>query len=148
MATGYYIRLNDKTRCGGFVTQATSRMVLHGIEQSREGDAVKCGVDGKTYRIEGGISHMISDGIRLAGTLDSISGCPCKARLEPSLFCAAYENEESPAAVAGRPFSAAGYVQGAAVAATPTPLNPRRPADAQRESRTSKKRKKKSSRSD
>jgi uncharacterized Zn-binding protein involved in type VI secretion len=133
MATGYYIRLNDKTSCGGFVTQATSRMVLHGIEQSREGDAVKCGVDGKTYRIEGGISHMISDGIRLAGTLDSVSGCPCKARLEPSLFCAAYENEESPAAVAGRPFSAAGYVQGAAVAATPTPLNPRRPADAQRE---------------
>jgi uncharacterized Zn-binding protein involved in type VI secretion len=133
MATGYYIRLNDKTSCGGFVTQATSRMVLHGIEQSREGDAVKCGVDGKSYRIEGGISHMTSDGIRLAGTLDSVSGCPCKARLEPSLFCATYENEESPAAVADRPFSAAGYVQGAAVAATPTPLNPRRPADAQRE---------------
>jgi uncharacterized Zn-binding protein involved in type VI secretion len=133
MATGYYIRLNDKTSCGGFVTQATSRMVLHGIEQSREGDAVKCGVDGKTYRIEGGISHMTSDGIRLAGTLDSVSGCPCKARLEASLFYAAYENEEIPAAVAGRPFSAAGYVQGAAVAATPTPLNPRRPADAQRE---------------
>lgn len=133
MATGYYIRLNDKTSCGGFVTQATSRMVLHGIEQSREGDAVKCGVDGKSYRIEGGISHVTSDGIRLAGTLDSVSGCPCKARLEPSLFCATYENEESPAAVADRPFSAAGYVQGAAVAATPTPLNPRRPADAQRE---------------
>lgn len=125
MATGYYIRLNDKTRCGGFVTQATSRMVLHGIEQSREGDAVKCGVDGKTYRIEGGISHMISDGIRLAGTLDSVSGCPCKARLEPSLFCAAYENEESSAAVAGRPFSAAGYRQGAAVATTSMPLSAR-----------------------
>lgn len=133
MATGYYIRLNDKTRCGGFVTQATSRMVLHGIEQSREGDAVKCGVDGKTYRIEGGISHMTSDGIRLAGTLDSVSGCPCKARLEPSLFCAAYENEESPAAVAGRPFSAAGYRQGAAVATTSMPLGARRTANAQME---------------
>ena len=133
MATGYYIRLNDKTSCGGFVTQATSHMVLHGIEQSREGDAVRCGVDGKTYRIEGGISHMTSDGIRLAGTLDSVSGCPCKARLEPSLFCATYENEESPAAVAGRPFSAAGYGQGAAVTARSTPLNLRRTADAQRE---------------
>jgi uncharacterized Zn-binding protein involved in type VI secretion len=132
MATGYYIRLNDKTSCGGFVTQATSHMVLHGIEQSREGDAVRCGVDGKTYRIEGGISHMTSDGIRLAGTLDSVSGCPCKARLEPSLFCATYENEESPA-VAGRPFSAAGYGQGAAVTARSTPLNLRRTADAQRE---------------
>ncbi len=125
MATGYYIRLNDKTTCGGFVTQATSRMVLHGIEQSREGDAVKCGVDGKTYRISGGISHMTSDGIRLAGTLDSVSGCPCKARLEPSLFCATYENEESSAAVAGRPFSAAGYRQGAAVATTSMPLSAR-----------------------
>ncbi|WP_456292676.1 PAAR domain-containing protein [Pseudomonas sp. AK106] len=125
MATGYYIRLNDKTSCGGFVTQATSRMVLHGIEQSREGDAVKCGVDGKTYRISGGISHMTSDGIRLAGTLDSVSGCPCKARLEPSLFCATYENEESSAAVAGRPFSASGYRQGAAVATTSMPLSAR-----------------------
>lgn len=133
MATGYYIRLNDKTSCGGFVTQATSRMVLHGIEQSREGDAVKCGVDGKMYRIEGGISHMTSDGIRLAGTLDSVSGCPCKARLEPSLFCATYENEESPAALAARPLSAAGYRQGAAVAAKSTPLSARRTADAQRE---------------
>lgn len=133
MTTGYYIRLNDKTSCGGFVTQATSRMVLHGIEQSREGDAVKCGVDGKMYRIEGGISHMTSDGIRLAGTLDSVSGCPCKARLEASLFYATYENEESPAAVAGRPFSAAGYGQGAALTARSTPLNLRRTADAQRE---------------
>ncbi len=76
---------------------------------------------------------MTSDGIRLAGTLDSVSGCPCKARLEPSLFCATYENEESLAAVAGRPFSAAGYRHGAPVAATPPPLNARRTADAQRE---------------
>lgn len=133
MATGYYIRLHDKTRCGGFVMEATSSMGLHGLEQSREGDAVSCGVDGKTYRIEGGISHMTSDGIRLAGTLDSVSGCPCKARLEASLFCASYENEESSAAVAGRPFSAAGYGQGAAVAAKSTPLSARRIADTQRE---------------
>lgn len=133
MATGYYIRLYDKTSCGGFVMEATSGMGFHGLDQSREGDAVKCGVDGKKYRISGGISHMTSDGIRLAGTLDSVSGCPCKARLEPSLFCATYENEESPAAVAGRPFSAAGYGQGAALTARSTPLNLRRNADAQRE---------------
>lgn len=133
MATGYYIRLHDKTRCGGFVMEATSGMGLHGLEQSREGDAVSCGVDGKTYRIEGGISHMTSDGIRLAGTLDSVSGCPCKARLEASLFCASYENEESSAAVAAWPFSAAGDRQGAAVTAMFTPLSARRTADAQRE---------------
>lgn len=133
MPIGYYIRLHDKTSCGGLVTQATYRMVLHGIEQSREGDAVKCGVDGKTYRIRGGISHRTSDGIRLAGTLDSVSGCPCNARLEASLFCATYENEESPAALAAKPFSAAGDRHGAPVAATPPPLNARRTADAQRE---------------
>jgi uncharacterized Zn-binding protein involved in type VI secretion len=68
MATGYYIRLYDKTSCGGSVLEATSGMGLHGLDQSREGDAVRCGVDGKTYRIRGGISHMTSDGIRLAGT--------------------------------------------------------------------------------
>ncbi|MEX6665654.1 PAAR domain-containing protein [Pseudomonas sp. W2-17] len=133
MAIGYYIRLYDKTSCGGFVTQATSRMVLHGIEQSREGDAVKCGVDGKTYRIRGGISHRTSDGIRLAGTLDSVSGCPCRARLEASLFCAIYESEESAAALAAKPSSAAGDRQGAAVAAKSMPLSARRTADAQRE---------------
>lgn len=133
MATGYYIRLYDKTSCGGFVLEATSGMGLHGLDQSREGDAVKCGVDGKTYRIRGGITHMTSDGIRLAGTLDSVSGCRCKARLEPSLFCATYENEDSPAALAARPFSAAGYRQGAGGTATSTALNGRRTADARRE---------------
>jgi type VI secretion system secreted protein VgrG len=133
MAIGYYIRLNDKTSFGGFVMEATSSMGLHGLEQSREGDAVSCGVDGKTYRIEGGISHMTSDGIRLAGTLDSVSGCPCKARLEASLFCASYENEESSAAVAAWPFSAAGDRQGAAVTAKSMPLSAHRTADAQRE---------------
>ncbi len=56
MPIGYYIRLYDKTSCGGLVVEATSCMGLHGLDQSREGDAVKCGVDGKTYRIEGGIS--------------------------------------------------------------------------------------------
>lgn len=133
MATGYYIRLYDKTSCGGSVVEATSGMGLHGLDQSREGDAVKCGVDGKTYRIRGGISHMTSDGIRLAGTLDSVSGCPCKARLEPSLFCATYENEDSPATLAAKPFSAAGYRQGATAAATPKPLNASLTADARME---------------
>ncbi|WP_413705355.1 polymorphic toxin type 44 domain-containing protein [Pseudomonas sp. Pseusp16] len=40
---------------------------------------------------------MISHGKAMAGTLDSHSGCPCKAQLIPSVFTASYRNKASPA---------------------------------------------------
>ncbi len=84
MATGYFICQWDKTTCGGTVLEGESRMRMLTRNQALEGDRVSCGVDGKTYVILGGIAHMRRDGRCLAGTLDSHSGCPCKARLIPS----------------------------------------------------------------
>jgi uncharacterized Zn-binding protein involved in type VI secretion len=97
VSKGYYIGLDDKTTCGGKVLNGDTRIMMYGIAHARDGDRVTCGKDGKTYKIVGGISHMISHGKAMAGTLDSHSGCPCKAQLIPSVFTASYRNKASPA---------------------------------------------------
>ena len=76
--------------------------MMYGLAHAREGDPVTCGVDGETYRIEGGISYMVSHGRLVAGTLDSFSGCPCKATLIASDFTGSYESSRSAAPHAAR----------------------------------------------
>lgn len=93
MADGYFIGQGDKTTCGGQVLDGDARINLYGVLHAREGDRVTCGKDGGTYRIVGGISHMESHGRLMAGTLDSFSDCPCRARLIPSVFTATYRNQ-------------------------------------------------------
>jgi uncharacterized Zn-binding protein involved in type VI secretion len=95
MSKGYFIGLDDKTTCGGKVLDGDTRIMMYGIAHARDGDRVTCGKDGKTYKIVGGISHMISHGKAMAGTLDSHSGCPCKAELISSVTTASYRNESS-----------------------------------------------------
>jgi type VI secretion system secreted protein VgrG len=90
MATGHYIGIGDETSCGGRVLQGENWINWDGVIHSREGDQVSCGIDGKIYRIAGGIRHFTSDGIPVAGTLDSYSTCPCQARLIPSVLSATY----------------------------------------------------------
>jgi uncharacterized Zn-binding protein involved in type VI secretion len=102
MSKGYFIGLDDKTTCGGKVLDGDTRVMIYGIAHARDGDRVTCGKDGKTYKIVGGISHMISHGKAVAGTLDSHSNCPCKAQLIPSVFTASYRNESSEPPVARR----------------------------------------------
>lgn len=97
MSEGFFIGLGDKTSCGGEVLDGDPRINLYGVLHACEGDRVTCGVNGKTYRIEGGISHMRSHGRLMAGTLDSRSSCPCKATLTPSVYTARYVNQPSPA---------------------------------------------------
>jgi uncharacterized Zn-binding protein involved in type VI secretion len=101
MSEGHFIGLHDKTTCGGKVLDGHTGIMMFGIAHAREGDRVSCGKDGKTYNIVGGISYMISHGKAIAGTLDSYSNCPCKARLIPSVFGATYESANS-APPAGR----------------------------------------------
>lgn len=84
MATGFLIGVGDKTSCGGQVLGGDSLVNMFGILAARDDDQVSCGKDGKVYRIMGGISYMRSSGKLLAGNLDSISGCPCRATLFPS----------------------------------------------------------------
>ncbi|MGJ7513767.1 PAAR domain-containing protein [Pseudomonas baetica] len=100
MTKGYFIGKDDKTTCGGKVLDGDIHAIMHGVARAHEGDRVTCGKDGKTYTIVGGIAHMISNGKAVAGTLDSRSGCPCKAELIPSVFSAGYRTEMSAAPVA------------------------------------------------
>ncbi|MDI2595209.1 polymorphic toxin type 44 domain-containing protein [Pseudomonas sp. 681] len=93
MSDGYFIGQGDKTTCGGMVLDGDPRVDILGLLHACEGDRVSCGVDGKTYQIYGGISHMESHGRLMAGTLDSFSGCPCRAQLIPSVFTASYQNQ-------------------------------------------------------
>ncbi len=102
MREGHFIGLNDRTTCGGKVLDGDTRIMMFGIAHARDGDRVTCGKDGKTYRIVGGVSHMISHGKAMAGTLDSYSNCPCKARLIATVLTATYESASSPTPQAAR----------------------------------------------
>ncbi|SEM47533.1 hypothetical protein SAMN04487857_102178 [Pseudomonas sp. ok272] len=123
MATGYFIRQGDKTTCGGTVLEADSLVMMFGFAHSRDGDRVSCGKDGKTYQIRGGVSFISSSGRRVAGTLDSVSSCPCRARFMASFTGSTYEGPD-PAAQA----SSAAAAPRAAVATpapAPAPVAPR-----------------------
>ncbi|KAB0494796.1 PAAR domain-containing protein [Pseudomonas vancouverensis] len=97
MAIGYFIRLGDKTTCGGEVLEADTRITMLGMAHAREGDRVSCGINGETYTIEGGVSFFNSNGRLAAGSLDSLSGCPCKAELIPSVLTNKYESRNDAA---------------------------------------------------
>ncbi|WP_375739057.1 PAAR domain-containing protein [Pseudomonas boanensis] len=119
MAIGYFIRRGDKTTCGGVVLEADHRVMMFGIAHARQGDRVSCGKDGKVYRIIGRVSFIHSHGSPVAGTLDSLSGCPCRARLLPSLFSATYQSDRGEA-------KAATTISSPAVAAVPLAAPPLR----------------------
>ncbi|MFT4271805.1 MAG: PAAR domain-containing protein [Pantoea sp.] len=98
MAKGIVLCQGDKTKCGGKITAGTAQGFSFGKPQAREGDPVTCGKNGKTYRIIGGISHYTSgpDNKRIAGSLDSHSSCPCKAKIIPSNLHPTYTQEDAP----------------------------------------------------
>ncbi|WCM54556.1 PAAR domain-containing protein [Pseudomonas sp. WJP1] len=102
MARGYFIRKGDKTSCGGEVLDTDTRIMMYGFAHARAGDPVSCGKNDETYEIEGGISFMDSHGRLVAGSLDSRSGCPCKAGLIPSFTTATYESRQGAAPPAAR----------------------------------------------
>lgn len=120
MAKGYFIRVGDKTTCGGEVKEADTRVMMFGFAHARAGDRVTCGMDGKTYKIEGGVSYINSHGRLVAGSLDSFSNCPCRARLIPSTTKGSYESNRSAASHTARVAT-----QPAAPAASGNPITPR-----------------------
>ncbi len=95
MAIGYYLLVGDKTTCGGQIITGDHTMTFNGRATAREGDKVTCGKHPGTYTIVGGISDMFDMGQRLAGTLDSVSTCPCRARFINSVMDS-YEKQEQP----------------------------------------------------
>lgn len=101
MAVGYFISLGDKTTCNGTVIEGDTCFNVFGFAHAREGHQVTCGVTGKAYPIIGGIPRFSSNGRLAAGTLHSLSSCPCRAQLIPSLTHMTYDyTDESPPAQA------------------------------------------------
>ncbi len=92
MRQGYFIRLGDKTSCGGTVLDGERGVTLLGVPRSREGDRVSCGKHSGEFHIVGGVEQLKSNGRRVAGSLDSTSNCGCNALLIPSSFSTQYES--------------------------------------------------------
>lgn len=98
MALGYFLHIGDKTTCGGVVIEGYSGWTTNGFARAREGDAVTCGEDGEVYRIAGGVTYCLLEDRRSAGSLDSISTCPCSAHIIPSQHGHAYGYSGEPPA--------------------------------------------------
>lgn len=96
MAIGYFIRFGDKTSCGGRVLGASSNITHHGLNVARMYDPVSCGKNPGIFRISGGIPNYTAYGTPCAGTLNSISSCPCRAKIFASEFSSVYEFIEKP----------------------------------------------------
>lgn len=122
MATGHFLRIGDKTTCGGSILSGSPNHSFGGIATARNGDSVSCGKDKKIYHIAGGIPTYTIHGVAAAGTLHSRSTCPCNASFISSFPNASYSVEEKKAARAA-PVVAA--VPTALVA--PTPVNTAEP---------------------
>lgn len=90
-AEGFYLVQGDKTTCGGKIITGAEGHTLFDKPVAREQDSVTCGKHAGLYRIAGGIDNDTVHGRRMAGTLDSYSTCPCKAKFIPSMMDDTYE---------------------------------------------------------
>lgn len=95
MAIGYFLRVGDKTTCGGQILTGDNTMQWYGVAGAREGDMVSCGKHSGGYYIIGGVSSMWLENRQYAGTLESLSSCPCHSRFIPSMQDC-YSNDEEP----------------------------------------------------
>ncbi len=131
MATGHFLRIGDKTTCGGSILSGSPHHSFGGIATARNGDSVSCGKDGKVYHIAGGIPNYFIRGVAAAGTLNSRSTCPCNARFISSFPNASYWLEEA------KPVKAA-PVAVPLVAAAPSP-EPTKVAESEQHAQAAKK---------
>ncbi|MEE4410273.1 MULTISPECIES: PAAR domain-containing protein [unclassified Serratia (in: enterobacteria)] len=116
-AEGFYLVQGDKTTCGGKITTGAEDHTLFDKPVAREQDSVTCGKHAGLFKIAGGIDNDTIHDRRMAGTLDSYSTCPCKAKFIPSMMDDTYE--KSSGASAGE--SAAGF-------AAPVQISPELPS--------------------
>lgn len=85
MAIGYFLRVGDKTTCGGQILTGDQTMQWYGVSGAREGDLVSCGKHSGAYHIVGGVNTMWLEDRKHAGSLESFSSCPCQSRFIPSI---------------------------------------------------------------
>lgn len=116
-AEGFYLVQGDKTTCGGKITTGAEDHTLFDKPVAREQDSVTCGKHAGLFKIAGGIDNDTIHDRRMAGTLDSYSTCPCKAKFIPSMMDDSYE--KSSGSSSGE--SAAGFT------AAPTQTSPELP---------------------
>lgn len=100
MATGFFLYHLDKTTCGGRILSGAEddTYEIGGIErqQVREGDPVTCGKHPGRFRVCGGMGDTYEVGgvVKVwAGSLDSYSSCPCRAKFIPSVETHTYERD-------------------------------------------------------
>jgi hypothetical protein len=100
-AEGYYLVQGDKTTCGGRIITGAEDHTLFDKPVAREQDSVTCGKHAGLFKIAGGIDNDTIHDRRMAGTLDSYSTCPCKAKFIPSMMDDTYEKSGGSAISAG-----------------------------------------------
>jgi uncharacterized protein (TIGR03034 family) len=99
MATGFFLYHLDKTTCGGVILAGAEddTYEIGGVErqQVREGDPVTCGKHPGRFRVCGGMGDTYEVGgvVKVwAGSLDSYSSCPCRAKFIPFVETHTYES--------------------------------------------------------
>lgn len=97
-AEGFYLVQGDKTTCGGKITTGAEDHTLFDKPVAREQDSVTCGQHAGLYKIAGGIDNDTIHDRRMAGTLDSYSTCPCRAKFIPSMMDDTYEKSSGASA--------------------------------------------------
>lgn len=122
MARGYLIHLHDPTTCGGRVISASEKRT-NGMPVARMMDLATCGVHGGSWPIIGGITGIRdqNNGQPVAGSLDSVSSCPCRASFIPQIKVHRYVSEQSqaPGAASTTVAEPAQHAQAAKGAASP-----------------------------
>ncbi|EJX0633956.1 PAAR domain-containing protein [Salmonella enterica] len=88
---GYFLVRGDKTTCGGKIIEGADDHTIMGIPQAREMDKVTCGKHSGIFQIVGGVPQTDIHGRLMAGSLDSKSSCPCKARFIATMMNDTYE---------------------------------------------------------
>lgn len=119
-AEGFYLVQGDKTTCGGKITTGAEDHTLFDKPVAREQDSVTCGQHAGLYKIAGGIDNDTIHDRRMAGTLDSSSTCPCRAKFIPSMMDDTYEKSGGSANSAGGATTAAATATSTSSAATPS----------------------------
>jgi hypothetical protein len=94
-AEGYYLVQGDKTTCGGRIITGAEDHTLFDKPVAREQDSVTCGKHAGLFKIAGGIDNDTIHDRRMAGTLDSYSTCPCRAKFIPSMMDDTYEKSSA-----------------------------------------------------
>lgn len=86
MSLGYFLRVGDSTTCGGKILIGDPTLQWYGVFAAREGDMVSCGNYPGIFKVSGGVAATFDEGQALAGSLDSISSCPCQAKFIPTIL--------------------------------------------------------------